>query len=106
MVFTTPAIGAVRRRFPTAHLTYLVEAPAEPVVRHHPGVDSVLVLERPRGLARIRYDLQLAYRLRAEKFDIVVDFHGGPRSGFLTWATGAPHTAMTASPMNFSTVPP
>ena len=98
MVFTTPAIGAVRRRFPTAHLTYLVEAPAEPVVRHHPGVDSVLVLERPRGLARIRYDLQLAYRLRAEKFDIVVDFHGGPRSGFLTWATGAPRRIGYALP--------
>ncbi|MFA5908117.1 MAG: glycosyltransferase family 9 protein [Vicinamibacterales bacterium] len=89
MVFTTPAIGALRRRFPTARITYLVEGPAEPVVRHHPDLDDVTVLERPRGLARIRYDLQLARRLRAERFDLVVDFHGGPRSGFLTWASGA-----------------
>ena len=28
------------------------------------------------------------------------------RSASSSWATGAPHTAMTASPMNFSTVPP
>ena len=89
MVFTTPAIGALRRRFPTAHITYLVEAPAEPVIRHHPGLNEVVVVERPRGLARLRYDLRLAGRLRAERYDLVIDFHGGPRSGFLTWASGA-----------------
>lgn len=89
MVFTTPAIGALRRRFPDAHITYLVEAPAEPVVRHHPGLSQVVVVERPRGLARWRYDLRLARRLRAEHYDLVIDLHGGPRSGFLTWASGA-----------------
>ena len=57
MVFTTPAIGALRRRFPDARITYLVEAPAEPVVRHHPDLDEIIVVERPRGLARWRYDL-------------------------------------------------
>jgi predicted lipopolysaccharide heptosyltransferase III len=90
VVFTTPAIGALRRRFPGARITYLVEAPAEPVVRHHPGLNEIIVVQRPRGIERWRYDLQLARRLRAERFDLVIDFHGGPRSGFLTWATRAP----------------
>jgi len=90
VVFTTPAIGALRRRFPDARITYLVEAPAGPVVRHHPAIDDVIVVERPRGLARLGYDVALARRLRAPQFDLVIDFHGGPRSGFLTWATRAP----------------
>ena len=90
MVFTTPAISALKRKFPDGRITYLVEAPAEPVVRHHPGIDNVIVVERPRGVARLRYDLALARRLRAERFDLVIDFHGGPRSGLLAWATGAP----------------
>lgn len=90
VVFTTPALSALRRRFPAAHLTYIVEAPAEPVVRHHPALDDIIVLERPRGLARWRYDVALARRLRRERFDVAIDFHGGPRSGFLTWASGAP----------------
>jgi lipopolysaccharide heptosyltransferase II len=90
VVFTTPAIGALRRRFPAARLTYLVEAPAEPVVRHHPALNDIIVVERPRGLTRVAYDLRLARRLRAEGFNIAIDFHGGPRSGFLTWASGAP----------------
>jgi predicted lipopolysaccharide heptosyltransferase III len=91
VVFTTPAIGALRRQFPGARITYLVEAPAEPVVRHHPALNEVIVVERPRGLARWRYDLRLARRLRASRFDLVIDFHGGPRSGFLAWSTRAPH---------------
>ena len=90
VVLTTPAVGAVRRKFPDARITYLVEAPAEPVVRHHPGIDEIIVVERPRGVVRLQYDLALARRLRARRFDLVIDFHGGPRSGFLAWATRAP----------------
>jgi lipopolysaccharide heptosyltransferase II len=98
VVFTTPAIGALRRTFPNAQLAYLVEAPAAPVVRHHPDIDQLIIAERPRGIARWRYDVQLARRLRAERFDLVIDFHGGPRSAFLTWATGAPRRIGYALP--------
>lgn len=90
VVFTTPAINAIRRRFPDAHLTYLVEPPAAPLLSAHPSLDELLVVERPRGVARILYDLALARRLRASRFDLVIDFHGGPRSAWLAWATGAP----------------
>ena len=88
-MFTTPAISALRRKFPDAKITYLVEAAAAPVVRHHSDIDELIVLERPRGIARVRYDIALAKRLRRARFDLVIDFHGGPRSGFLTWATRA-----------------
>jgi lipopolysaccharide heptosyltransferase II len=90
VVFTTPAAGALRRQFPAARLTYLVEPPAEPVVRHHPALNDIIVAERPRGVARVAIDWRLARRLRAERFDVAIDFHGGPRSAFLTWASGAP----------------
>jgi lipopolysaccharide heptosyltransferase II len=91
VVFTTPAIGALRRHFPSAQLSYVVEPAALPVVEHHPDLDEVIVAERPHGqLARLRYDLALARRLRAARFDLVIDFHGGPRSALLTRATGAP----------------
>jgi predicted lipopolysaccharide heptosyltransferase III len=98
VVFTTPAIAALRRRFADAQLTYLVEAPAAPVVRHHPLIDTLIIADRPRGIARWRYDLQLARRLRTERFDLVIDFHGGPRSAALTWATGAPRRIGYALP--------
>jgi lipopolysaccharide heptosyltransferase II len=89
VVFTTPAVAALRARFPAAHLSYLVEPAAEPVVRHNPHLNDLIVAERPKGLRRAAYDLRLALRLRRARFDLVIDFHGGPRSVWLTWATGA-----------------
>lgn len=98
MVFTTPAVRALRRRHPSARLTYLVEPPAAPIVRHEPALNEVVVAERPRGLRRLAYDLALARRLRAARFDVVIDFHGGPRSAWLTRATGAPRRIGYAVP--------
>jgi lipopolysaccharide heptosyltransferase II len=90
VVFTTPALRALRDRYPNAHLTYLVESPAAPVVADNPHLSEVLVVPHRRGLSRVRDDLRLAGRLRRARFDLVIDFHGGPRSAWLTWATGAP----------------
>jgi predicted lipopolysaccharide heptosyltransferase III len=89
VVFTTPAVAAIHQRFPNASITYLVEPAAEPVVRHNPHISSLVVVERPRGWRRVAYDARLAWTLRQQRFDTVIDFHGGPRSAFLTWATGA-----------------
>jgi lipopolysaccharide heptosyltransferase II len=90
VAFTTPLPRALRRRFPDAHLAYVVEPAAEPVVRANPHLNQVIVVPRTRGLARVRDDVALARRLRAARFDVAIDLHGGPRSAWLTWASGAP----------------
>lgn len=89
VVFTTPIPRALTRTFPDARITYLVEPAAAPVVAGNPHLAEVMVVPRSRGLRRIVDDLALARRLRAARFDIVIDLHGGPRSSWLTWATGA-----------------
>lgn len=90
VILTTPAIGALRRHVPQARLTYLVEEAAAPVVETNPDLDEVVVVRRTRGVARVREDWTLAQRLRARRFDTVIDFHGGPRGSLLTWLTRAP----------------
>ena len=90
VVFTTPALRALRRRFPGARLAYLVEPGAAPVVLGNPHVDDVFIAPRSRGLRRIADDLRLAVALRRRRFDLVIDFHGGPRASWLAWASGAP----------------
>jgi ADP-heptose:LPS heptosyltransferase len=90
VVFTTPAVCALKRIRPHARLTYLVEQAASPVVAHLADVDHVIEVAHTRGVVRVRDDIALALRLRRERFDLVIDFHGGPRSSWLTWATAAP----------------
>jgi lipopolysaccharide heptosyltransferase II len=90
VVFTTPAIHALRRRFPDAHLAYIVEPVAAPVVLHNPHLNDVIVAPRARGLRGVIADVGLGRRLEAARYDIAIDFHGGPRASLLTWLSGAP----------------
>jgi predicted lipopolysaccharide heptosyltransferase III len=90
VVFTTPAVRAVRERFPDATITYLVEPAAAPVVDGNPDIDELLVAPRLPGAAGWRHEWSLIHRLRATRFDLVIDFHGGPRASLLSWLSGAP----------------
>ena len=90
VVFTTPAVHALRRHFPGAHLAYLVEPAAAPIVAHNPHLDEVIVAPRSTGVRGLLDDLALGRRLRAERFDLAIDFHGGPRASLLTWLSAAP----------------
>jgi len=90
VVFTTPAIYALRRRFPDAHLTYVVEPTAAPVVSHNPHLDEIVIAPRTRGFKGVLEDLALGRRLRQSRYDLAIDFHGGPRASLLTWLSGAP----------------
>lgn len=90
VVLSTPVVRALRRAFPDARLAYLVEREAAPVVLGNPHLDEVIIADRSRGLSRVVDDLRLARQLRQRRFDVVIDMHGGPRSSWLTFATGAP----------------
>jgi ADP-heptose:LPS heptosyltransferase len=90
VVFTTPAIRAIRRAMPDSRLVYLVESAAAPVVQDNPHLDRVLVAPRVQGWRRPVADAALAARLYRMRFDAAIDFHGGPRASWLTYATRAP----------------
>jgi ADP-heptose:LPS heptosyltransferase len=90
VALSTPAIRALRHRFPDAHLTYLVEPAAAPVVAGNPLLNEVIVVPKRSGLSRVRDDLAMAVRLRRGHFDVAIDLHGGPRAAWFTWASRAP----------------
>ena len=90
VVFTTPAIRGLRERYPDAHISYVVQRLAAPVVARNPHIDEVILTRDRRGLAGLRDDLALAIRLRATRYDLAVDFHSGPRSSLVAWLSGAP----------------
>jgi ADP-heptose:LPS heptosyltransferase len=79
----------LRRAFPDATLTYLVERDAAAVVAGNRDLDRIIAVERTRGLRRVLDDAKLAWQLRQDRYDVVIDMHGGPRSSWLALATGA-----------------
>ena len=90
VVFTTPIPRALKQGFPGARVAYVVEPAAAPVVTGNPHIDELIVTTPPSGgPRRILADVALARRLRHGRYDVAIDLHGGPRSAWLTWASGA-----------------
>src|SRR3989442_3326812 len=86
VLLTTPVLSRLRESFPKAHLAMLVNPGTDDMVRDHPALDEVVVLERG-GLAR---QLRLVRDLRRRRFDLVIDLTDADRSALLSWLSGAP----------------
>ena len=81
VILTTPAISALRQGIPAASISYIIERPYRELVEENPNLDKVIVLERKQSLREFSKLLRL---IRKEKYDVVLDFHGGPRASFIT----------------------
>jgi ADP-heptose:LPS heptosyltransferase len=60
------------------------------VIAHNPLLDEVIIVPRERGPRGLWHDVAFGRSLRAQRFDLAVDFHSGPRSSLLAWLSGAP----------------
>jgi predicted lipopolysaccharide heptosyltransferase III len=86
-VLATPSLFALKRFLPAAQIDILVEDWVAPLLADHPHVDNVITLERGGFMTR----LGVARELRAERYDVVYNLHGGTTATFLARATGARH---------------
>ena len=93
IVHSLPVLTALRRRFPAAHITWVVNRAYEPLLLGHPHLDATLAFDRGamrRGFCRgFLAFAGLLGRLRRQRFDLVLDLQGLFRSGVMTAATGA-----------------
>jgi len=93
IIHSLPVLTALRRRFPQARLTWIVNSGYRSLLEGHPDLDDVLPFER--GAVRKGWDKALlAYgrflaQLRRRRFDLVVDLQGLLRSGLMAAASGA-----------------
>src|SRR5882762_4321712 len=86
-VLTTPSLFALRRFLPNIQIDILLEDWVAPVLEGSNLVDRVIPITRDSKSARAR----LARDLRASRYDVVYNLHGGTTATLLTRATGAKH---------------
>lgn len=93
IIHCLPLLGAVRRRFPQAHLAWVVNRSYAPLLDGHPDLDDVIPFDRGAVRTGVWHGAKKAgrflARLHAEQFDLVLDLQGLLRSGIMCWATGA-----------------
>jgi len=97
---TLPALCALRKRYPYAKITWLVEEAAADLVKGHRALDRVLVSRRKKWAAEMKSGLAgftKAWReirwfirdLRDTRYDLLFDFQGLLKSGIWVWLANA-----------------
>lgn len=86
----TPALAAVRRTFPKAHLSLLVRPWVADLFRGNPAVDEILLYESGGAHRGLRGKLRLARQLRRRRFDLAVLFQNAFDAALLAWLARIP----------------
>ena len=93
---TVPALVALRRKFPDAHIGWAIENLSYSVLKGHPMVDTfhafprnafrlgnTRLMDSMRALSAFRRDLA------EQKYETAIDFQGLTKSGLVSWWSGA-----------------
>jgi heptosyltransferase I len=100
VVRALPAVKALKQRFPSSHVAWVVEESSKSLLESQPEIDRVIVLPRKRwvqavkspvtALRTIAEMVHFVRDLRRSRFDVALDFHGLLKSGLLSLFSGAP----------------
>jgi heptosyltransferase I len=92
VIHTLPALNAIRSAYPSAHITWLIEEAAAPLIVGHSALDRIIVSRRKSWIRDLRKGqwkpaaceaAGLIQALRDTAYDLVFDFHALLKSGVL-----------------------
>jgi heptosyltransferase-2 len=87
---TTPALMALRRLYPHAHISILARPWVKPVFSGHSAVDEVIPYDVTGRNSTILKKLKLARSLRDKNFDLVLLFPNSFESALIAWLARIP----------------
>ncbi len=90
-IFTFPAIRALRKSFPEAHLAVLVRKSLGPLWELVDEIDEIIVYDLKGGFRDLKRKLGLIRMLRAKRFDLAVIFPRSFESALWTRLSGIPN---------------
>jgi 3-deoxy-D-manno-octulosonic-acid transferase/heptosyltransferase-1 len=86
VVHTLPSLAALRKLYPKAHITWVIEKASSDIIRDHPCLNRIIISKRKRWIENLKrlHDIKITISeirsfvktLRARKYDLVIDFHG------------------------------
>ncbi len=89
VILTTAILPNLKAHWPDSEVIFLTKKPYDTVLDGNPYVDRVHVFD-----PSVQPFSQLSKEIKSERFDIVIDLHGNPRSFLLRLLTGAPLTVV------------
>jgi heptosyltransferase-1 len=96
VVHALPILNLLRKRWPAAHISWLVATTCAGLLDGHPMLDEIIRFDRRsfgtawRDPSAAKGLFGFASDLRRKNFDLVIDLQGLFRSGWMAWKTRAP----------------
>ena len=100
VVRTLPALRALRQKYRSAFIAWVVEDSSADLLSGHPDLDRVFVFKRSQWKRDVRslsgvlspaaQIVSVIREIRNEGFDLVLDFHGILKSGLVSLLSGVP----------------
>jgi 3-deoxy-D-manno-octulosonic-acid transferase/heptosyltransferase-1 len=97
VIHTLPSLAALRKRYPDAHITWVVEEMASDLIMDHPHLNRVIISRRKSWIGDLRHGRarstleeikMFLSELRAQHYDLVIDFHGLFKSAVIVLLSG------------------
>ena len=85
-----PVATALKRAYPNARLTWVIQPLPHRLIQNHPAVDRFILFHRHRGLSAWRSIAEVAATLRAQRYDLVLDLQIAFKAGLVTALLRAP----------------
>lgn len=94
VIHTMPALVALRRQYPQAHISWVVEEAGASVLRGHPALDRLIVWPRRAFAADMKHGRwgralggfrTVLGQVRDREYDLILDFQALLKSGLWVW---------------------
>ena len=90
VVLSTPAIKAVRDRYPEAYIAFMVRPYARDIVEGNPYLNEVIVYDKYGKHKSVFKTIKFALGLRKKKFDLAIMLHPTNRVHLIAYLAGIP----------------
>lgn len=83
VVLSTIVLDNLHNHFSNTRIDYLTEHFAKPALKYNPLINKILTMQKTE------FPLKVAWRIRKEKYDMIIDLWSNPRTAQITFFSGA-----------------
>lgn len=99
LMLATPVLRTLRANYPRARISILVDKKLADLVYFNPHVDECLLLDKKGEDNKIRNFIKFLSKIRAKKYDLVINLHRNERASALAAFSGAERIVGYSKPL-------
>ena len=88
-LLTTSYCETLKKKLPAAKLCYLIKQPYQKIIRGHPFIDEIILINKQPGIKYFIERFKIFKKIYKEKFDLVIDQQNMPSSQQITFFSRA-----------------